>query len=311
MSSLTELLTSAPPAPAGGHTVKSFLESVHPGKSVDIESLATWSAKDQQWHMDIPDLQLHCASKYCQGVRFFESRDTLSLAGGMLKETFLTYMCRNCEWAFKTFALRITRAKEGGKGTIFKFGEEPLFGPPTPPRVITLIGDEKDYFLKGRRAELQGLGVAAFAYYRRVVENRKNQIIDEILRVAKKGGASIDTLDELARARAETQFSTAVDAIRHGVPQSLLIDGHNPLSLLHAALSEGLHANTDEECLQLATNIRVVLFDLVDRMAVALKDDAELSRAVSKLLEVKNPQARIGRQARVSGVPTDEEGGAS
>ena len=51
-------------------------------------------------------------------------------------------------------------------GTVgaLKFGEFPAFGPPVPPRVLSLIGPDKDLFLKGRRSEIQGLGVGAFAY---------------------------------------------------------------------------------------------------------------------------------------------------
>ncbi|PIT81270.1 hypothetical protein B9Z40_14560 [Limnohabitans sp. 15K] len=92
-----------------------------------------------------------------------------------------------------------------------------------------MIGGERDYFLKGRRAENQGLGIAAFAYYRRVVENQKTRIIDEIIRVAQKIGAPKEVTDDLNAARSETQFSRAVEVIKHGVPESLLIGGHNPV----------------------------------------------------------------------------------
>jgi len=64
-----------------------------------------------------------------------------------------------------------------------------------------------------------------------------------------------------------------------------LINGHNPLTLLHSALSDGIHAKTDEECLELATSIRLVLIELADRIATALKDEAELRTAVTKLLK--------------------------
>jgi len=46
--------------------------------------------------------------------------------------------------------------------------------------VITLIGPDREIFLRGRRAENQGLGIGAFAYYRRVVENQKGRIITQI-----------------------------------------------------------------------------------------------------------------------------------
>jgi hypothetical protein len=70
----------------------------------------------------------------------------------------------------------------------------------------------------------------------------------------------------LTAAKNETQFTRAVEVVKHGIPQALLVNGHNPLTLLHKALSEGLHAQTDEECLELATAIRVVLADLVERL---------------------------------------------
>jgi len=66
----------------------------------------------------------------------------------------------------------------------------------------------------------------------------------------------------------ETQFSKAIETIKAAIPESLLIDGHNPLTLLHDALSEGLHAQTNEDCLELATSIRVVLTELAERIPV-------------------------------------------
>jgi hypothetical protein len=174
---------------------------------------------------------------------------------------------------------------------VLKFGEIPTFGPPTPSRVISILGGEREYYLKGRRAENQGLGIGAFAYYRRVLENQKNRILDEITRVAEKIGAPAEVIEDLNAAKKETQFSRAVGAIKHGIPQALLVGGHNPLTLLHSALSEGLHAQTDERCLELATAIRVVLTDLAERLGSALKEEAELNAAVSRLLKASAAKA--------------------
>ena len=71
--------------------------------------------------------------------------------------------------------------------------------------------------------------------------------------MSKKIGASPDMLADLEAAKNETQFSKAIDAVKHGIPQALLINGHNPLTLPHSALSEGLHEQTDEVCLERAT----------------------------------------------------------
>ena len=54
-------------------------------------------------------------------------------------------------------------------------------------------------------------------------------------------------------------LKTAIEAVRHGLPQALYIEGHNPLTLLHSALSEGLHELPDDECLKMAADIRLVI----------------------------------------------------
>jgi hypothetical protein len=172
----------------------------------------------------------------------------------------------------------------GYSGTALKLGEVPPFGPQVPARVISLIGPDREIFLKGRRAENHGLGIGAFAYYRRVVENQKGRIIQEMAKVAKKLEAPESDLKLFEIAATETQFSSAIDKIKTAIPSALRIDSHNPLTLLHDALSDGLHARSDEECLEYAREIRVVLTDLAERMAQVLKENSELKEAVSKLL---------------------------
>ena len=66
----------------------------------------------------------------------------------------------------------------------------PAYCPPTPSRLFDLIGPERETFLKGRRCENQGLGIAAFAYYRRVVERQKERIFRKVIEVCDKIGAS-------------------------------------------------------------------------------------------------------------------------
>ena len=97
-------------------------------------------------------------------------------------------------------------------------------------------------------------------------------------------GASPEVLNTFEQAVEETQFSKAVEDVKSAIPQTLLIEGHNPLTLLHSALSEGLHARTDEECLEMATSIRVVLTELAERISIALKDETELKQALEKLM---------------------------
>jgi hypothetical protein len=233
------------------------------------------------YHLILDDLSLYCASTECERVQKYENRDgSVSVDGS--QQVFLRYVCRNCRKSGKTFAIFVKLA-QGGSGIAVKFGEVPVFGSHTPARLITLIGPDRDLFLKGRRAENLGLGMGAFAYYRRVVENQKDRILGEVRRVAVKVGLGQDVLATLDAAIKETQFSKAVDLTKAGFPQGLLIEGANPLTLLHDALSKGLHVYDDAICLELATDIRLVLAELAERLTQLLRDDAELKQAVNRL----------------------------
>jgi hypothetical protein len=242
------------------------------------------------WKLLGPDIQLYCDSDTCGGMRFFsyESRDQILFSG--LNSIIIRYQCRNCTEAIKIFAVNINRIHSHGRdGTALKIGEYPPYGPSVPPRVISLISPDRDIFLKGRRAENQGLGIGAFAYYRRVIENQKGRLIREMGKVAERLGSPPQALSIFERAANETQFSKAVNDIKDAIPQSLLVYGQNPLSLLYGPLSEGLHAQSDEKCLELAQAIRIVLTELAERISQALKDEAELKQAVRQLLQTRNP----------------------
>jgi hypothetical protein len=165
------------------------------------------------------------------------------------------------------------RTKNGilGAGRCYKFGELPPFGSPTPNRLLKLFGKDSNIFLKGRQCENHGLGIGAFGYYRRVVESHKDQIFDEIIKVTKKIAAEL--IPGLEAAKREHQFLKAIESVKDAIPQGLLINGHNPLTLLHSALSDGLHAQTDKQCLDAAHDVRIVLTALVERLSQALKDE--------------------------------------
>jgi hypothetical protein len=267
-----------------------FLEEIPPGQERHISDLCDYVSPSGSTNfinrLNTPELQLHCEGEECNGLRFFRPsvKDVWLERGKKASNRFVSYLCSNCRQSTKMFSIAVAPKEDGeSAGYGVKYGERPAFGPPTPARLITLVGPDRDKFLKGRRSEIQGLGVGAFTYYRRVVENQKNRVLREIIKVATKIGADAADIEQLEGAINETQFSKAMEVAKDALPQSLLINGENPLSLLHSALSDGLHNQTDEHCLQIASAVRVVLGELSERLGQALKDEAELKRAVTTL----------------------------
>ena len=231
-----------------------------------------------------PEIKLWCASDGCSGIRSFavSGNPNTDLFEGSCVTEILYYRCKDCEKKCNVIVFRLTY--EEGKTLAHKVGVFPPFRPRVPNQVQRLFQDQAQLFKNARSSENQGLGIGAFAYYRQLVEKAKDQLIDEIVKVAQKEQAGAELVKKLQAAKKEKQFTTAIENIAAALPDSLNIEGHNPLTILHQALSQGLHAQTDEECLVLAKNIRVVLTELADRIAQVKQDHSELKQAVSSLM---------------------------
>jgi len=241
--------------------------------------------------VEVPVISLFCASASCGGSRICDpSPPTLQLYSykiGNQHNTFLSYICRNCHGQLKTFALRLKiTGVPDTKVQCQKIGESPAFGEPRPNAVKDVLEDEIEYFERGYRAETTGLGIGAFAYYRRFVESHKDKLIATVRQVAVAQGANPETIAAIDRAAATDSFDKAVAAIKDAIPDSLRYSGgHNPLTLLHRALSGGIHSDDDIECLELAKDIRLLLTDLSERTTQALKNQDALGQAVNRLLK--------------------------
>ena len=279
-------------------TLSEFLENTPPNQWRNISDLSVLQQvgpyPSVSKKIKTPELELHCPHDLCNGVRFFRSTNVFSSTGTYLEENnvnylYVSYGCSNCLRTTKIYSfMAILDTKEESQGMCYKLGEFPRYGPPIPSRLIKLIGPDKDIFMKGRNCENQGLGIGAFTYYRRVVENQKNRILKEIIKVSEKIRLPEDKINTLREAIKETQFSTALKMAKDVMPERLLINGHSPILLLHHALSRGVHELSDEECLKLANTVRLVLGELSERLSAILKDKAELTEAVSTLMHHKS-----------------------
>ncbi len=273
---------------------KQFLETSPPDVEVVVAVRASGPHENRGYdrtpfyRLLAPELDLHC--EICDGTRAFKcTNDNVpTLFHGVLFVE-LDYECKNCkddERFSKRFCLAIIG--EGNDGPVQKIGEYPAYNPVTSRKVYDLIGENhRELFLKGRRAELRGLGIGAFAYYRRIVDDQKDMIIDRLEKVAKRLGASEETLRIFASAKAQDQFTSAIKEIKDALPSALFIAGHNPLTILYDVLSDGIHDLSDEECLAHARTVRTLLIALADRISEISKDDAKVVQAIGTFLTRK------------------------
>lgn len=282
-------------------TLKDILQSSPSGEYFGVPEVVyittqSWMSEKEVIAINTPPLELHCDSDKCRGTRLFEYNlfpmhyEYCEIESGSTSydHVYIEYLCQNCKENLKSFAIMPIKIHDDKKtADIIKMAEYPFYGPNIPSRLISLIGPDRELFLKGLKCESQGLGIAAFSYYRRVIENQRDRIIDSISSTLAKTSTDMDAVTTLTGLKKQRQFSTSIDELKPYLPDGLLIEGHNPLSLLHKSLSIGIHELSDEECLACAHSIRVVLSELAKKLKALLSDNKDLKNAISLLNKLK------------------------
>jgi hypothetical protein len=269
--------------------LKEALERLGPNQTVEVDAEVETSRTingNRYFNVKIPDrLALYCSS--CKGERGFTSgTEQVEVTERWRTDKFLTFKCKDCESVHKTYAVHLRQTSEK-RVTIGKYGEVPPFGASYDPRIGALLGADDHLYRKGLDCESAGMGIGAFAYYRRLVENQRISIFEKVISVAERLKAPVDVLDGLRKARDDRQFTKAIASIKAGPLQAIYINGHNPLTLLYDAVSDGLHGQSDAENLEAAQTIRLLLADLAKRLEETMADHKEVELAVTRLLQAQ------------------------
>ncbi len=262
-----------------------FLASAPQGKVIAVSNLGI-RKQPSSWPVMIkPRIKLFCPDPTCSGVRFYDTHEPRTVVlTDKWSRMFLLYTCSNCQSRYKLFALIVRWNAGADMGEAVKLGEWPSYAPQVSSKVLALLGRERDMFTLGRRAEDQGYGIGAMAYYRQVILSQKNRLLERILQVLQKTGAPRIERERLQAALSEKSFSRSVGMIEHSVPVVLTIKGHNPLNLLDVALRRGSTVGSDEEALKFAASLRIVLTEFAERLAQVLEDKSEVNAALDFLL---------------------------
>ena len=276
-------------------TFKEILENKPNGFYENVENVIVNSfqrhSNDEKKYIAYPDLELFCTE--CNGQRNFVREMYPYTIGDPEIEIdypyayLLDYLCSNCKSELKYFALKIDQIGETENADVLKFGEYPSRINNLPTKLISIFGSEKDLLIKGKNCENQGFGIGAMTYYRRIVENQKTKLLDFIIKTLEKIGGYDQVIIKTEQAKKEIQFTKSIELIKDILPLELFIEGHNPLTLLHSAMSKGVHNLADEECLEIASSIRIVLSEMVSRMKEIISDKESLKAALNNLNKLK------------------------
>ena len=198
------------------------------------------------------------------------------------------YLCVHCQKFERAFYIKV----DDNKKWFMKVGQYPSWETKGNVNIEKLLGEHSNYYSRGLVCESQGYGIGAFGYYRRIVEEVIDSLLDEIADLLTEEDLS-KYQDALKKTKETIVTQEKIDLVKDLLPPILRPSGMNPLGVLHSALSEGLHAESDDQCLAYAATCREILLFLVNQVAASKLASREFTESMKRLLEKKNKKTNL------------------
>ena len=177
---------------------------------------------------------------------------------------------------------------------VMKIGQFPPWSIDPPVELRDALGEHESLYKRGTICESQGYGIGAFAYYRRIVEDMIDQLLADVANLIEPHERE-KYRAALAKVEATIVAADKIEVVKDMLPTFLRPGGINPLQTLHEALSVGIHALDEEECLALAESIRHSLAMLCKHIALAKQDAEEYA---TKITSVKERLDKIKKKSK-------------
>lgn len=198
----------------------------------------------------------------------------------------LNYICASCNTFVRFFSLRLVLKSGNRLIEIEKMGQYPPWDISISNNLQKVLGKFSKTYKKGLICESQGYGIGANAYFRRIVEEIIDDLLEQIPDIM-SGAERVKYEEALAETRKTKNTQEKIALVKDLLPPILIPERYNPLKTLYGILSEGIHKRTDEECLEDALIIRTTLTFLVNSILRRRKEQQEFSEGMKKLLDKK------------------------
>jgi hypothetical protein len=144
------------------------------------------------------------------------------------------------------------------------------------------LSEEDKGLYKNALMTLQhGYGIGAYAYFRRIIENEIDRIVQKISELESANKEKIS--EAIKRHKDLHQKSNLIKAITPYLPASLIEDGDNILLVLYSQLSGGIHSFSDETCLNKASSINTLLIYLIKKINEEKNESGNIKKALKNL----------------------------
>lgn len=245
-------------------------------------------------------LRLFCDNERCGSETLWEISDPTFYFGSEFIHRD-SYTCRNCGKNTINYCYIWQEREENN--IFLKVGQHPELEERVPDTLKAALNNQDLKLYKNAlRMRNFNLGVAAVAYMRRVIENKMNDLLEILREAAVAYNAPSELLAHHEEMMKEKRFSTKVDYAGELLPASLRPSGKpNPMAVLHELASDGLHAKSDEECVEIFDACRRTFEYVFGKLRIETEDAknfvSEMAALTEKKTKVSAQAAQIERSA--------------
>ena len=187
------------------------------------------------------------------------------------------YVCGYCQNEYKKFYLY----NDSKKHKIYKTGQHPEPSVAVPKRLEAGLKESLQHYKRGLVCFNHGYGIGAVAYFRRVVEERTDELIDVVAELAAASGEATAEVAKITAAKSERTYDKKLEVASAMIPASLRPGGINPLGRLHSLLSEALHSKPEEESIEVADELKFI----IEHVFANLRDYIEAQRTYATKIQ--------------------------
>ena len=175
---------------------------------------------------------------------------------------------------------------------VVKIGQYPALSIAIPKALRKNLGEgAASLYKKALVCRNEGYGLAAVTYIRRVVEDKTDELIDVVSDLAASHNVEPETIKKIRAAKDErTTYDNKLKIAATVFPDSLVIDGVNPLGELYSLVSAGIHDLTEEECIAVADETKSVFEFTFSNLRAETKKRRDFVSKVKKWAGGKRPQ---------------------
>jgi hypothetical protein len=238
--------------------LRHFLEnkSLYSWIKIDLPEYATQFCSLSQVEMECPK---------CRKGRPFSDRRARGSGSGQsipkLKSDIYSFQftCDGCSSSKYIFFVEVDTEEK----RVRKIGQNPAWSINLDNDLEKFLEGDAEFFKKALICESQGYGIAAFSYYRRVLENSIGKILQSLRSVLELNNASSEEIEKIDKALNGVVMDERIKIAKDAVPNHLRPNRMNPLAIIYDTLSAGIHRLPEEQCLENSQHIRIALSYLI------------------------------------------------